>query len=118
MQRRVEQTTNPLVKRDAQDIFEAAFLVHNLDEEDSVTSAGALVQFGGCCGAIKAGRDKVFVKIWEGGDGDVRKAGDQNVLILVLSDWQILGAWRKQIQHLREEVQNHWWHEHETRVNY
>lgn len=85
------------------------FLVHNLNEEDSVTSAGAVVQFGGCCGAIKAGRDKVFVKIWEGGDGDVRKAGDQNVLILVLPDWQILGAWQKKIQHLREEVQNHWW---------
>lgn len=56
--------TSPLVKRDAQDIFEAAdFLVHDLNEEDSMTSAGALVQFGGCCGAIKAGRDKVFVKI-------------------------------------------------------
>lgn len=39
------------------------FLAHDLDEEDSVTAAGALVQFGGCCGAIKAGRDKVFVKI-------------------------------------------------------
>lgn len=35
----------------------------NLDEEDSVAAAGALVQFGRCCRTIEAGGDKVFVKV-------------------------------------------------------
>lgn len=67
-----------------------------------MTTAGAFVQFGGCYGAIEAGRDKVFVKVGEGRDGDVRQPGDQNVLILVLPDRQIVGVWCKKIQNLRE----------------
>lgn len=67
-----------------------------------MTAAGAFVQFGGCYGAIEAGRDKVFVKVGEGRDGDVRQPGDQNVLIFVLPDRQIVGVWCKKIQNLRE----------------
>lgn len=68
-----------------------------------MTAAGALVKFGRCCCTIEAGRDKVFVKIGEGGDGYVSQTGDKNVLVLVLSDWQILGIWREKIKHLREK---------------
>lgn len=58
-----------------------------------MTAAGALVQFGRCRRAIKAGRDKMVVKIREGGDGYVSEARDEDILVFVLSDWQILGIW-------------------------
>lgn len=58
-----------------------------------MTAAGALVQFGRCSRAIKAGRDKMVVKIREGGDGYVSEARDEDILVFVLSDWQILGIW-------------------------
>lgn len=32
----------------------------------------------------------------------MREAGDKDVLVLVLSDRQILGVWREKIEHLRE----------------
>lgn len=56
-----------------------------------MTAAGALVQFGRCCCAIKASRDKMVVKIREGGDGYVSEARNEDVLVLVFSDGQILG---------------------------
>lgn len=58
-----------------------------------MAAAGALIQFGRCCCAIKAGRDKMVVKIREGGDGYVSEARDEDILVFVLSDWQILGIW-------------------------
>lgn len=58
-----------------------------------MTTAGAFVQFGGCYGAIEAGGDKVFVKVGEGRDGNVRQPWDQNVLIPVFPDGQIVGGW-------------------------
>ena len=58
----------------------------NLEEEDSMAAAGALVYFGRSCCAIKAGRYKEFVKVWEGGDGCVSEARDKDVFVLVLSD--------------------------------
>lgn len=30
------------------------------------------------------------------------EARDKDVLVLVLSDWQILGIWREKIEHLKE----------------
>lgn len=71
-----------------------------------MATAGAFVQFGGRYGAIEAGRDKVFVKVGERRDGDVRQPGDQNVLILVLPDGQIVGVWREKIQNLRKRSTN------------
>lgn len=58
----------------------------NLEEEESMAAAGALVYFGRSCCAIKAGRYKVFVKVWDGGDGCVSEARDKDVFVLVLSD--------------------------------
>lgn len=84
----------------------------NLDKQDGVTAAGALVQFGrGCC-AFKAGGDKMVVKIWEGWDGDASEARDEDVLVFVLSDRQILGICGEKIEHLREkkEVKNQMFH--------
>lgn len=68
-----------------------------------MAAAGALIQFGRCGRAIKAGRDKMAVKVREGGDGDASEARDEDILVFVLSDWQILGIWREKIEHLREE---------------
>lgn len=45
----------------------------------------------------------MVVKIREGGDGYASKARDEDILVFVLSDWQILGIWREKIEHLREE---------------
>lgn len=59
-----------------------------------MAAAGSLVEFGRGCGTIEAGRDEVFVKIREGGDGCVSETRDQDVLVPVLSDRQILGVWR------------------------
>lgn len=58
-----------------------------------MAAARALIQFGRCCCAIKAGRDKMAVKIREGGDDYVSEARDEDILVFVLSDWQILGIW-------------------------
>lgn len=69
-----------------------------------MAAAGALVQFGRCCGTIKAGRDKMSVEVCEGGDGCESKPGDQDVLVLVLSDRQILGVWREKIKNLRAKA--------------
>lgn len=44
----------------------------------------------------------MFVKIREGVDGCVSEARDEDVLVFVLSDRQILGAWREKIEHLKE----------------
>ena len=74
----------------------------NLDEEDGMASAGSLVKFSGRCSTIKAGGDKVFVKIWGGGDGCVSEASDKDVLVLVLSNRQILRVWWEKIENLRE----------------
>lgn len=68
-----------------------------------MAAAGALVQFGRSCCAIKAGRDKIVVKIREGGDGYVSEARDEDVLVFVLPDWQILGIWGEKIENLREK---------------
>lgn len=57
-----------------------------------MTAARTLVKFGGGCGAIEAGRDEMLVKIGERRDCCVSQARDENVLVLVLSDWQVLGA--------------------------
>lgn len=67
-----------------------------------MTTARAFIQFGGCYSAIEAGGDKVFVKVREGRDGNVRQPRDQNVFILVLPDGQIVGVCCKKIQNLRE----------------
>lgn len=67
-----------------------------------MTAAGAFVQFGGCYGAIEASGDKVFVKVGERRDGNVCQPRNQNVLILVLSDGQIMGVGCKKIQNLRK----------------
>lgn len=45
----------------------------------------------------------MVVKIWEGGDGYVREARDEDVLVFVLSDWQILWIWGEKVEHLREK---------------
>lgn len=45
----------------------------------------------------------MLVKIQEGGDGYVSEARDKDVLVVVLSDWQILGIWREKIEHLKEK---------------
>lgn len=69
----------------------------NLDEEDSVAAAGALVQFGGGSGAVEAGGDEVSVKIREGGHWCVCEAFDEDVFVLVLSNGQVLGARRQEV---------------------
>lgn len=48
------------------------------------------------------------VKIREGGDGYVSEARDEDILVFVLSDWQILGIWWEKIEHLRKEIINNW----------
>lgn len=75
----------------------------NLDEQDGVASAGALVELGGGGGAVEAGGDEVPVKVGEGGQRRVGEAGDQNIPVLVLSDGQIMGAGRQEVQHLTEK---------------
>lgn len=58
-----------------------------------MAAAGTLVKFGRCCCPIEAGRDKMVVKVGERGDGYVSEARDEDVLVFVLSDWQILRIW-------------------------
>lgn len=33
----------------------------------------------------------------------MREARDEDVLVFVLSDWQILGIWGEKVEHLREK---------------
>lgn len=65
----------------------------NLYEEDSVTAAGALVEFSGGCGAVETGRDEMSVKVGKGREGCVRQPGNQDVSVLVFTDGQVLGTW-------------------------
>ena len=74
----------------------------DLDEEDGVAAAGALVEFGGGGGAVETGWDELRVELREGGERRGGEAGDEDVVVLILPDGQVLGARTQQVQHLRK----------------
>ena len=57
-----------------------------------MAAAGALVELGGGCGAVEAGRNEMGVKLREGVEGGVGEAWDEDVPVLVLTDGKVLGA--------------------------
>lgn len=68
-----------------------------------MTAAGALVQFGGGCGAVQTGRHKVDVKIRERQEGRASQAWDDDVFILVFTDRQILRVKGQKVQNLQPQ---------------
>ena len=65
-----------------------------------MTAARPLIELGGGSSAIQAGGNEVGVELREGRERRVSQARDENISVLVLTDRQVLCAWRKQVQHL------------------
>lgn len=68
-----------------------------------MTTAGALVQFGGGCGAVQTGWNKVGVKISKRRQGSVSQASNYDVFILVFTDGQILTVRGQKVQNLQPQ---------------
>lgn len=73
-----------------------------LDKENGVAAAGALVQFGGCRGAVQTGRNKVGVEVRERWEGCLSEARDDDVFVFVFTDGQVLRTRWKKVQNLQE----------------